>query len=90
MDDPLRLRALYAVGIDVGHDVMAHFLLPRLRHLVIDVLRMGFQFVDLFLRNRKSQLFLGLRQSDPQPSPRTEFFIRRENILHLSAGITLG
>ena len=89
MDDALRLRALAAVSVDVGHHVMAHFLLPGLRHIIIDIVLMAFQLVNLLLGDGQSQLLLCLSQSNPQLSPGPEFFVRREDILHLPAGVTL-
>ena len=41
MDDSLRFRALHPIGIDMGHDVMTHFLFPRPCHLIIDILCMS-------------------------------------------------
>ena len=38
MDDSLCLRALYAVSIDMAHDIVADFLLPGLSHIIIDFL----------------------------------------------------
>ena len=38
MNDSLCLRALYTVGIDMAHDIMADFLLPGLSHIIIDIL----------------------------------------------------
>ena len=40
MDDPLGFGALLPIGVDMGHNVVAHQLLPLLRHLVINILRM--------------------------------------------------
>ena len=51
MDDSLCLRTLYAVGIDVGHDVVADHLLPLLCHVIVDIVRMAFQFLDLLVRD---------------------------------------
>ena len=38
MDNSLCLRALYAVSIDMAHNIMADFLLPGLSHIIIDFL----------------------------------------------------
>ena len=95
MDDACRLRALLSIRIDMTHHIMPHFLLPGLRHIVIDILRMGLQFVNLLFRDdrlpvlAKSQLHLCLCQCDPQLPPRPEFHIRRKDILHLLTGIPL-
>ena len=95
MNNTSRLRALLPVSINMAHHIMPHFLLPRLRHIIVNIFRMRFQLVDLLLRDNrlpvlaKSQLHLRLRQRDPQLPPRPEFHIRRKNILHLLTGIPL-
>ncbi len=95
MDDTRRLGALLPVGIDMAHHVVPHLFLSRLRNVIIDVLRMAFQFVDLLLRDHrfpilgKPQLHLRLRQRDPKPPPRPKLHIRGENILHLPTRIPL-
>ncbi len=85
MDDPLCLRALQAVGVDVGHDVMADDLLARLRVLVVDILRMALKLFDLLVGNREAELLLGLREGDPEPAPGLKLRVRRKYRLHLAA-----
>ena len=82
MDDSLRLRTLLTISVDMGHNVMTHKLFPFSCNIVIDVIRMCLKLFDLLVRNRKSQFFFRFRQSDPKFSPRSEFHIRRKNILH--------
>ena len=76
VNDAFCLRALLTVRIHVRHDIVADHLFSFLCHVIIDVFRMGFQLVDLFLCNRKSQLFFCFRQGDPQLPPCAELFIR--------------
>ena len=76
MDDPLGLRALHPVGIDMGHHIMADDFLPLPGHIIVDILRVGFQFLDLFLGNVQSQFFFRLGKGNPQPPPRPELFVR--------------
>ncbi len=76
MDDSLRLRALPAIGIHMGHDVMADDFLPLPGHIIINILRMAFQFLDLLLRNRKPQFLFRLRKRNPQFPPRPELLVR--------------
>ena len=90
MDDSFSLWALYAVSIYMGHHVMAYLFFSGFGHVIVNIVCMSFQLIDLFLGNIQSQFFLCLCQSDPQSSPGTEFHIRRKNILHFFAGITLG
>ena len=87
MDNALRLRALYAVGIHMAHNVMAHFLLARFCHVVVDIGRMAFQLIDLLLCDRKSEFLFCLCQRNPESSPGLEFHILRKNELHFTACI---
>ncbi len=89
MNDPLRFRALLSVGIYMRHDIVAYQLLPLLCHFIVYVVHVFFQFINLLLCDRKPQLLLCLRQCNPEFSPRTELFIRRKDILHFPACITL-
>ena len=85
MNDALCQGTLQAVGIHMGHYIMTHLALPLLRRLVIDVLGMAFHLVDLC--DGQSQILLCLRQGNPQSPPGFKLFIRREDILHLLAGV---
>ena len=78
MNDRARLRALLAVGIHMGHYVVAHDLLALSGNLVIDVVGKAAHFIDLFLRNGQAQLHFRLRQGDPKAAPGTELFVRRK------------
>ena len=82
-------RILHAVCVYMAHDIMAHLFFPGLRHIVVDLIRMGLQLIDLFLSDAQSQLLFCLSQGNPQPSPGLKFHIRREDILHLLTGVTL-
>ena len=48
MANALRLRALYTVGIYMGHNIMAYFFLTCFGNIIIDVIYMSLQLVDLF------------------------------------------
>ena len=87
MDNALRLRALYTVGIHMTHNVMAHFLLARFCHVVVDISRMAFQLIDLLLCDRKSEFLFCLCQRNPESSPGLELHILRRNELHFAACI---
>ena len=89
MDNPLSLRALDAVGIDMGHDIMTDHFLPCPGHIIIDIGHMRLHLVNLFLRNVQPQLPLCFRQGNPEPSPCGELKILRKNVLHFPAGIAL-
>ena len=88
MDDALCLRALHAVGIDVAHHVVAALLFPGGGHIVIDVVLVRLQLGDLRVGDGQALLLLGLRQRDPQPAPRLEFIVLREDVLHLFRRVT--
>ena len=64
----------------MGHDVVTNFFLALLRYIVIDLILMGLQLIDLFLRNRQPQFHLGPGQSDPKPPPSGKFFVRRKDV----------
>ena len=87
MDDSLRLRALQPVGVNMGHHIVTHFLLPAFRVLIVDVVRVAFQFRDLLIGDRKPQFLLRLGQRDPEFSPGPELSVRREHFLHLRARV---
>ena len=61
VDDSLCLGTLLSVSIYMGHHIVAHFLFPCLRHIIVDIILMSLQFVNLLLGNIQSQLLLGLR-----------------------------
>ena len=82
MDDPAGLRALYAVRVDVRHDVVADFPFTGFGDLVIDVAHMGPQFFQLLVRDRQAQRLLALRERDPEPPPGRELPVRRKKRLH--------
>ena len=85
MDNPLGRRALHAVGVYMGHYVMAHLAFTLFGHVVIDILRMGFQFIDLLPRDRQSHFMFCLRKRNPEPAPCLKLHIIRENMSHFTA-----
>ena len=87
MDDRPRVRADLAVGVDMRHDVMPHLALPRVRHVVVDVVHVRPQLGDLLHRNIQPQLALAFRQRDPQPPPGGKLAVVREDFLHLPARV---
>ena len=46
MDNPLCLRALHAVCVDMTHNVMTAFLFSGFRHVIVDIVPMRFQLGD--------------------------------------------
>jgi hypothetical protein len=53
MDNARRLGALLAICIHMAHDIVANFPFPGFRHFYIDVVRMGFHLLDLFVRDNR-------------------------------------
>ena len=76
MNDSFSLRTLYAICIDMGHNIMTDDFLPLLCHVIVDIIRVTFQLFDLLVCDIEAQLFLCLSQSDPESSPCTELLVR--------------
>ena len=76
VDDAFRLRTLYAISIYMGHDIVAHQLFPLFRHLIIDILGVGFQLRNLLFRDIQPQFLFCLSQRYPELPPGAEFHIR--------------
>ncbi len=76
MNNALRLRTLLSVSIHMAHHVMTDLFLPLLCHIVVDIVRVRFQFVYLLLGNIQPKLFFRLCKGDPQLSPGPELFVR--------------
>ena len=72
------------------HHIVAHFLLARFRHGIVDVVLVRIHLGDLLVRNIESQRLLSVCQRDPEPPPGTELEVFGENMLHLRACIARG
>ena len=83
VDDALGIGAHVAVGVHVGHHVVAHALLVAAGRVVVDVVDVRLQLVHLRLGDGQAQLHLGLRQRHPQLAPGGELAVGREDVLHL-------
>ena len=83
MDDARRLRRGLAVGIDMGHHVVADFLLPPAGGIVVDIGDVLLQLADLLLRYRQAQVMLGPGQGRPQAAPGLKAHVRREQVQHI-------
>jgi len=88
VDDRPGVGTLVAVGVDVGHHVVAQLAFVAGRSLEVHVVHMGLQLVDLALGNRQAQLGLRLGQRNPEPPPRAELALRTPQRAHLRRGIT--
>ena len=65
MEDAGGRRGRLAVGVDVGHDIMAHLPLPCGGHLVVDVGDVGLQLLHLPGGDGQTQLMLRSGQRHP-------------------------
>ena len=83
VDDTCSLRCNDAIGIDMGHHVVANFLFPLCRQLEINVLHMGFQGRHLLGCDRQPQRMLGSGQLRPQSAPGLNTGPLGEQALHL-------
>ena len=84
----LCLRTLYSVSIYMTHYIMSYLLFSLKRHIKVYIIFKFFQFFYLFVGYIKTEFFFGLRQRNPQSSPRFELLILRKNILHLCTCIS--
>ena len=89
VDYPLRGRARFAVGVDVRHDVVTHFLFLRGGEVVIDIVDMRLHFRDLRVGNIQPELLFALRESDPELAPGGELLVIREDALHFVPRVSL-
>ena len=83
MDDARRQRRGLAVGIDVGHDIVADLPLPLPGGIVVDIGDVLLQLADLLLRYRQAQVMLGPGQGRPQAAPGLKAHVRREQVQHI-------
>ena len=83
VDDACCVRCHFAVGVDMGHHIMAHFFFPGGGTSVVNVRQMGFQLGHLLLRHRQAQFLLCPGQGNPQPSPGQDSHIAGEKPEHI-------
>ena len=83
-------RAAIAIGMNMRHHVMTQLFLISRRRRIINILGVSAQFRQLRIGYRQAKFLLGFRQHNPEPPPGAELVVRREDKLHLLAGITAG
>ena len=88
MYDTLCVGALYAVSINVAHNVVTDELFALDCYVIVDIVLVSLELVNLLLSNRQTELHFSFRKSNPKSSPRPELHIRREDILHFLTRIT--
>ncbi len=90
VNDPLCLRALLSVRIDMAHDIVADNLLAFTGDIVIDILRVLLHFVDHLIGDPiDSEFLLRLGKSDPKFPPGAELVVFRKDELHFFACVPL-
>ena len=91
MDDAGCLRALFAVGVDVAHDVVTDDLFAGAGDVIVDIVGMCLHLVDHLVGDAiDAEFLLGLREGDPELPPGTELVVLGEDELHFLAGVPLG
>lgn len=89
MDDTSGKRRHQAIGVNVGHDIVASPLLLQSsgRELLVFNHSMFSELFESFVADLKAKLLLGFGQVYPELAPCAEAVPRGENILHLLRGI---
>ena len=87
VDDAGGLGALQAVGMDMGHHVVADGFLALFRLFEVDVRLMGLEIRDLLFRDGQAQLPFRLGQQDPQLPPGLELVLGRKDETHARGGV---
>jgi hypothetical protein len=89
VDDRLRPRALLAERVDVRHHVVFEALLEVARVGVVDVVGRRLHLLDLRGGDVEAERLLRLRERDPEPPPRAELEVVREEPEHLHRRVPL-
>ena len=84
VDDARSVGRRLAVGVDVRHDIMAHFTLPCGNDIIIDIIDMSFKLLHLLLGHRQPQLMLASGKLRPQSAPCAVAHIGRKQVLHVT------
>ena len=83
MDDARRGRRRLAVGIYMGHHVVADFLFPLPHAFIVDIRDVRFQLRHLFLCDRQSEPAFLPGQRDPEFPPGLVPGIGGEQVQHI-------
>ena len=90
MNDAGGFRRRQAVGVDVGHNVMADFLFPGRGGVKIDVVNFPLQGRHLALRHGQPQLAFRPGQLRPQAAPGPDAGAGGEERKHIGGGVAGG
>ena len=90
MDDACGGGGRLAVGVDVGHHVVADLFFPLGGAVIVDVGDMGFQLRNLLRRDGEAQIVFRPGQGHPQPPPSLNPCVGGEEPQHEGGGIPGG
>ena len=90
MDDPARLWAEFAIGMDMAHHIVPQLFFLLFGQLEIDVGDVRLKLGNLLIGDLQAEFLLRLRQRHPQLPPGLELVLRRPDPVHLAAGIAQG
>ena len=87
MDNACRGGSGFAVGIDMGHHIMAHLFFPLRGTIEINVIDLRFQLRYLLRRDGQAEPMLSPRQRHPELSPCLDALFLREQMEHIVRSI---
>ena len=90
VDDAGGLGSHQAIGIDMGHHIMAHFLFPGGGGFKIDFGQVGFQLLHLLLGHRQTQGMLRLGKRYPELPPGDDSLLSGEQVQHILGSVAGG
>ena len=76
MNDSGSRRRRQAIGVNMGHYIVAHLPLPALGGFIVDVLHMLLQLLHLSGGDGQAQLMLSPGQLHPQAAPGLKTHVR--------------
>ena len=83
MDNACSGGSGFAIGIDMGHHIMAHFFFPLCGTIKINVIDVRFQLRYLLRRDGQAELMLSPRQRHPELSPCLDTLFLRKQMEHI-------
>ena len=73
----------------MAHNIMTELLFQFRRPVIVNVVDIRLKFGNLCVSNIQAKFLLGLCQCDPEFSPGGKLLLRRPDIAHFRAGITV-
>ena len=90
VDDTGGRGSRQAVGVDMGHHVMAHLLFPLGSGGIVNIRNVGFQLLHLLLGDVQAQGMLGLGKAHPELPPGLIAHVLREQVQHILRSVSGG